>query len=291
MKIRDGISSSRNLSSLSGVIALESMQYPGSYLDAGGDRKAWTAEKDYDYNNYRKWKVINLGDNVVALESMKFPGSYLDAGGDRKAWTAEKDYDYNNYRKWKVVDIGNNEIALESMQFPGSYLDAGGDRKAWTAQKDYSYSNYRKWKVIKIDNSIDGGMNDVSCRGVTLIKSVKWNTFIRFNSDRDVDLTTNQLKWEQIILQKLEGGKYAIKSAFHSDMYLRVGGPGEGNVVNTQTYIGDYEKFYIERLDGGRVAFKSAAHGNYIRARSDGNIDTQTFVGSWEKFTIVNGNI
>ena len=40
------------------VIALESMQFPGSYLDAGGDRKVWMTKKDYSYSSYSKWKKI-----------------------------------------------------------------------------------------------------------------------------------------------------------------------------------------------------------------------------------------
>ena len=122
------------------------------------------------------------------------------------------------------------------------------------------------------------------------IKSIQWNTFLRFNSNRDVDFTTNQREWERVTLEKVDGDKYAIKSAYHSNMYLRVGGPGEGNVVNTQTYIGAYEKFYIEKLDGGRVAFKSARWGNYLRVHSNGHLDTQTYIGSWEQFAIIGGD-
>ncbi len=47
---------------------------------------------------------------------------------------------------------------------------------------------------------------------------------------------------EQITLVKVEGGKYAVKSAVHETMYLRVSGGGEDNVVNTQTFIGPWGK-------------------------------------------------
>jgi hypothetical protein len=87
------------------TVAFESMQFPNSYLDAGGDRKPWTAEKPYDSNNYRKWKIIDIGGGKVAIESVQFPNSYLDAGGDRKPWTAEKPYASNNFRKWKIIAV------------------------------------------------------------------------------------------------------------------------------------------------------------------------------------------
>ena len=132
-----------------GNVAIESLQFPGSYLDAGGDRKVWTAPKHYSLNNYRKWKIIDIGGGKRAIESLQFPGSYLDAGGNRKVWTAQKSYDYNNYRKWKINDIGGGKVAIESLQFPKSYLDAGGDRKVWTAPKSL-YNNYRKWKILKL---------------------------------------------------------------------------------------------------------------------------------------------
>ena len=134
----------------SGRVALESMHYPGSYLDAGGDREAWTADKDFLKNNFRQWKIINIHDDIVALESMHYPGSYLDAGGDRDAWTAEKDFLKNNYRQWRIINIRDDIIALESMQYPGSYLDAGGDRNAWTAEKDFLENDFRQWKLIRI---------------------------------------------------------------------------------------------------------------------------------------------
>jgi len=131
------------------TIALESLQFRGSYLDAGGDRKVWTAKKGYSHNGYRQWKLIHLYKSVFALESVKFPRSYLDAGGNRKVWTAEKEL-YNGYRKWKLIHIYEDVYALESLQFPGSYLDAGGDRKAWTAAKDYKRNGYRQWRIIPI---------------------------------------------------------------------------------------------------------------------------------------------
>ena len=83
---------------------VQDLQFPGSYLDAGGNRKVWTAQKSYDYNNYRKWKINDIGGGKVAIESLQFPKSYLDAGGDRKVWTAPKSL-YNNYRKWKILKL------------------------------------------------------------------------------------------------------------------------------------------------------------------------------------------
>jgi len=132
------------------IIALESLRYPGSYLDAGGDRQAWTAEKDFLRNNFRQWKIIEISDDIVALESLHYPGSYLDAGGNREAWTAPKDFSLNFFRQWRIIKISDDVIALESMRYPGSYLDAGGDRQAWTAPKDFSLNFFRQWKIINI---------------------------------------------------------------------------------------------------------------------------------------------
>jgi hypothetical protein len=136
-------------------VAIESAQFPGSYLDAGGNRKVWTAQKPYSANNYRKWNIIDIGDGKRAIESLQFPGSYLDAGGDRKVWTAQKSYNANNYRKWKINDIGGGKVAIESLQFPKSYLDAGGNRKVHSAGPYGSLgaatqNNFRKWSIIKI---------------------------------------------------------------------------------------------------------------------------------------------
>jgi hypothetical protein len=138
-----------------GNVAIESAQFPGSYLDAGGNRKVWTAQKPYSANNYRKWNIIDIGDGKRAIESLQFPGSYLDAGGDRKVWTAQKSYNANNYRKWKINDIGGGKVAIESLQFPKSYLDAGGNRKVHSAGPYGSLgaatqNNFRKWSIIKI---------------------------------------------------------------------------------------------------------------------------------------------
>ncbi len=93
------------------IVALESLYHTSSYLDAGGNRKVWTAEKPYTANNFRKWKIIELGNDIIALESMKFPNSYLDAGGNRRVWTAEKPYTTNNFRKWKIIDLSDSSPA------------------------------------------------------------------------------------------------------------------------------------------------------------------------------------
>jgi len=137
------------------IVAFESMRYPGSYLDAGGDRKVWTAPHEFSQNNFRKWKIIDLGDGVVGIESMRYPGSYLDAGGDRKVWTAPHEFSQNNFRKWKIIDLGDGVVGIESMRYPGSYLDAGGDRKVWTAPHQFSENNFRKWKIIDL---VDGAV-------------------------------------------------------------------------------------------------------------------------------------
>jgi arsenate reductase-like glutaredoxin family protein len=126
-------------------------------------------------------------------------------------------------------------------------------------------------------------------RGVNAvyIKSARWGTFLRFNSNRDVDLSTAKSSSEEIILQKLDGDIYAIKSATHANMYLRFGGSGADEVVNTQTAPGPWERFYIEILDNGKVAFKNVQFGNYLRARDNRDLDTQTYIGSSEQFHII----
>jgi len=133
-----------------------------------------------------------------------------------------------------------------------------------------------------------GGSKDVST-GVYYIKSVPWNTYLRMHPHGDVDMAGQPLPWEKMYVQKRGGNKYSIKSQEHGNMYVRVDGPGEGRLVNTQTFPGPWEEFYIEMLDNGRVAFRSVAHNNYLRAwgpSPGSNVDTQTFIGSWEQFTL-----
>jgi len=129
---------------------VESVHFPGSYLDAGGDRNCHTAAKDPRANHFRQWKVHALPHGRVALESMHFPGSYLDTGGDRKVWTAAKPWDTNGFRQWMVHELPGGHVALESVQFPGSFLDAGGQRKVWTAQKPWEANNFRRWIVHRV---------------------------------------------------------------------------------------------------------------------------------------------
>lgn len=168
-----------------------------------------------------------------------------------------------------------------------------------TIQNWANSGNALKIKVCSVSKGGDvasviaylDNVNKLYCKGSggstgTFIKSVEWNTFLRFNSG-DVDMTTNQREWERITLEKFDGNMYAIKSAHHSNMYLRFGGAGEGNVVNTQTYPGPWEKFYIQELGGGKVTFKNVQFGNYPRAWSNGHLDTQTYVGAWEQYIII----
>lgn len=98
------------------------------------------------------------------------------------------------------------------------------------------------------------------------------------------------LGWEQFYIQKLGGGKYALKSNYHGNKYINVIGPGEGKDLRYQVFVAEWEEFYIETLDGGRVAFRNAHFNNYIRVRGPGggaDVDTQTFPGPWEQFILI----
>jgi len=71
--------------------------------------------------------------------------------------------------------------------------------------------------------------------------------------------------------------------------YLRASSGGEGALINTQTYIGPWERFTLEAIPEEKGVFAIRTyHGNYIRAREGQNakVDTQTYNGPWEKFTI-----
>jgi hypothetical protein len=129
------------------VVALESAQFPGSFLDAGGNRQVRTIEKSFNPNTFRQWRITRLENGNVALESIQFPGSYLDAGGDRNVRTTEKSYDIANFRKWSINYLDNGNIALASIQFPHSYLDAGGCRDVHTVEKSFNLTKFRQWKA------------------------------------------------------------------------------------------------------------------------------------------------
>ena len=81
---------------------IKSVHYPGSYLDAGGDRQVWTAEKPWDTNGFWQWTMHELPGGHVAFESVQFPDSSLDAGDDRKVWTAKEPWETNNFRRWII---------------------------------------------------------------------------------------------------------------------------------------------------------------------------------------------
>merc|ERR1712038_421563 len=124
--------------------------------------------------------------------------------------------------------------------------------------------------------------------GVYFIKSSHWGTYLRMRDDGDVDLSATASDWEMIHIQKHGNNIYSLKSLSHGNMYVRVGGPGKHQLVNTQKYVGSYEKFYIDSVDNTRVAFRSAAHYNYLRSGWGGaEVDTQTYIGKWEQFVLV----
>jgi len=86
---------------------------------------------------------------------------------------------------------------------------------------------------------------------------------------------------------------YAIKSVSCNN-YIRARPDGE---VDTQTYVGSWERFTIQDLGSGLYSIKSVAHGTYLRAQKEGSVvppgvrkdpivDLQTYVGSFEKFKL-----
>jgi len=84
---------------------------------------------------------------------------------------------------------------------------------------------------------------------------------------------------------------YAIKSVAHNT-YLRAHPGGAGAHVDTQTYVGSWERFTIQDLGSGLYSIKSVAHSTYLRAGKEVmnnfhcNVDLQTKVGSYEKFEL-----
>jgi len=87
---------------------------------------------------------------------------------------------------------------------------------------------------------------------------------------------------------------YAIKSVAQNT-YIRARPSGK---VDTQTYVGSWERFTFQDLGTGLYSIKSAAHGTYLRAQKLApfgvtytKVGLQTFVGSFEKFELgsVNG--
>jgi len=86
---------------------------------------------------------------------------------------------------------------------------------------------------------------------------------------------------------------YAIKSVKHSNTYLRAHPGGAGATVDTQTYIGSWERFTFQGTGSGWYSIKSVKHGTYLRGRPIDwdeyevyyrDVDQQTYVGSQEKF-------
>jgi len=81
---------------------------------------------------------------------------------------------------------------------------------------------------------------------------------------------------------------YAIKSV-KCNNYIRA---HSSRKVDTQTYVGSWERFTIQDLGSGLYSIKSEAHGTYLRAAKNGegryfpNVDLQTYVGSYEKFEL-----
>jgi len=82
---------------------------------------------------------------------------------------------------------------------------------------------------------------------------------------------------------------YAIKSVAQNT-YIRARPSGK---VDTQTYVGSWERFTIQDLESGLYSIKSVAHGTYLRAQKEASVgqqdpmvSLQTYVGSFEKFEL-----
>jgi hypothetical protein len=83
--------------------------------------------------------------------------------------------------------------------------------------------------------------------------------------------------------------QYALKSVAHGNRYLKVNGSGASKLVDTQTFVGSWERFYVEKKSNGKYAFKSVPWGNWLRAHpgNPGKLDTQTGAWSWEQFNLI----
>jgi len=81
---------------------------------------------------------------------------------------------------------------------------------------------------------------------------------------------------DNVYIRSLGNNEYAIQSAW-LESYVRVPKSGNFHTVNTQTYVGSYERFYITCFDNGDVAFKSKKHGNYLR---ENGVEIMTYKSS-----------
>ena len=84
----------------------------------------------------------------------------------------------------------------------------------------------------------------------------------------------------------LVGKSIAIKTIHNT--YLRAE-PGRHAKVDTQRFVGDWERFSIEQVSGQNGVFAiKTIHNTYLRAEPGvgAKVDTQKYIGDWEKFTI-----
>lgn len=90
----------------------------------------------------------------------------------------------------------------------------------------------------------------------------------------------------KIMVTFTTGAVVVLKTTHNS--YVRAE-PGKSATVNTQSFVGSYERFIIEPISGESGVYSlRTSHGTYLRASkgTSAKVDTQTYAGSLEKFSI-----
>lgn len=129
--------------------------------------------------------------------------------------------------------------------------------------------------------------------GTFFIQSVAsgWNMFI----SNKVELMKPNMGslFDNSYIRSLGNNEYTINSPW-LEIYARVPKSGNFHTVDTQTFVGSWERFYITCFDNGEVAFKSKKHGNYLRENGD-EIDTYessvSSIGDNMKWRLINEGV
>jgi len=231
--------------------------------------------------NRASWEKITikpLDNNQVALKSAAHGERYLRVPGKGASKTIDTQTFVGEYERFYMNRLSDGQVTFKSAQW-GNYLRANRGNPILDTQTFVG-----SWEKFILQSTTETYTQPKSY----YIKSAH-GTYIRIYDRNKVDLTTNRASWEKITIKPLDNNQVALKSAAHGERYLRVPGKGASKTIDTQTFVGEYERFYMNRLSDGQVTFKSAQWGNYLRANSgnDAKLDTQRFVGSWEKFSLI----
>ena len=273
------------------VIYVETLRYPGRYLDAHHTKVAlFTAPPGGDVTGlvWAKWTVRCGSDGAVALESVRYPDYYLDAHHSRDCKVTYSASTETYWNMWYMERRADGAVEFRSKRYPDSRLDAyHANNLAKVTRGSGVWSGMRIYQPNNIATQYYGEVINIeTMRYPGRYLDAHHTKVALFTAPPGGDVSG--LVWAEWTVRCGPEGTISLESVRYPDYYLDAHHSRNCKVTYSATPATYWNLWYMEKTDDGAIEFRSkrypdsrldAYHANNLAKVTPGS-------GIWSKMRV-----